>query len=116
MAESQVSKTLGKRLGANIAARRKARGWTQAALAERLEVDAETVSRFERGAVLPSLLTLERLSACLRVRVGELLTESSSQPDDQASILSAWLVGLEERDRNFVLELVKRACEHLRKE
>ncbi|MFT4179271.1 MAG: helix-turn-helix transcriptional regulator [Thermomonas sp.] len=102
-------------MGANIAERRKLRGWTQAALAERLDVDAETISRFERGATLPSLLTLERISACLRVRVGELLTESSAQPDAQATILSAWLADLDERDRDFVLELVKSACDHLRR-
>ena len=76
MAVSRKSSQLASRLGTSIAERRRALGWTQAALAERIGVDAETISRFERGATLPSLLTLERLSDCLRVRVGELLTES----------------------------------------
>lgn len=40
---------LGRRLGQQIAARRKAMDLTQDQLAERLEVDAETISRFERG-------------------------------------------------------------------
>ena len=79
-------------------------------------MDTETISRFERGATLPSLLTLEKLSQCLRVGVGELLAESSGQPDDQAAQLSAWLAGLDEADRQFVMEMMRRACEHLRGE
>ena len=116
MAESRKPAQLASRLGASLTERRKALGWTQAALAERIGVDTETISRFERGATLPSLLTLEKLSDCLRVRVGELLTESSTQPDDQATILSAWLADLGEQDRDFVLDLVRRACDHLRRE
>ena len=115
-AGTRKSARLALRLGASIAERRKACGWTQAALAERVGVDTETISRFERGATLPSLLTLEKLGDCLRVRVGELLTESSTQLNDQTPVLSAWLADLDERDRDFVLDLVKRTCDHLRRE
>lgn len=106
--------SLSQRLGGNIATLRKARSWTQSTLAERVGVDTETVSRFERGATLPSLLTLEKISKSLRVGIGELLTESSAQPDDLASTISTLLSGLEEIDRNFVLEMIKQSCNHLR--
>jgi len=108
-------KSLANRLGAKIAALRKARNWTQSELAERVGVDTETISRFERGATLPSLKTVERISHCLRVGLGELLTETSVQPDDQASTLSAWLAELNEVDRAFVVDMVKRACDHFRR-
>jgi hypothetical protein len=39
----------------------------------------------------------------------------ASQPDDQVAQLSAWLAGLSEDDRQFVMELVKRTYEHLRR-
>jgi transcriptional regulator with XRE-family HTH domain len=104
--------SIARRLGVNIGVLRKARSWTQFDLAERVGVDTETISRFERGATLPSLLTLEKISQSLRVGVGELLAESSTQPDDQASMLSAWLIDLDEADRNFVLDLIKTACDH----
>lgn len=107
--------SIARRLGGRVAALRKSRRWTQAALAERVGVDTETISRFERGATLPSLLTLEKLSHCLRVGVGEILAESSSQPDDQAAQVSAWLAELDEPDRQFVMEMMRRACEHLRR-
>jgi transcriptional regulator with XRE-family HTH domain len=102
------------RLGANISVLRRAKGWTQSDLAERVGVDTETISRFERGVTLPSLLTLEKISQSLRAGVGDLLAESSAQPDDLASLLSAWLADLDEADRNFVLDLTKCACNHLR--
>jgi transcriptional regulator with XRE-family HTH domain len=105
---------LALRLGTSLAAHRKSRNWTQAELAERVGVDTETISRFERGAALPSLLTLERLAHSVRASLTELLTESSVHADDQALTLSAWLSDLPESDRLVVLDLTKRLCQHLR--
>jgi transcriptional regulator with XRE-family HTH domain len=106
--------SMAERLGSRIAALRKAQGWTQSELAERAGVETETISRFERGATLPSLPTLETLSGCLRVGISELLAEASAQPDDQAARISGWLGELSAPDRAFALDLLKRTCEHLR--
>lgn len=105
----------GRGLGKQIAERRKAIEWTQEQLAERLGVDAETVSRFERGVTAPSLLTLERLARALKTSAAELLSESSNEPTAQAVRISAWIDDLAERDRVFVVDQVKRLCEHLRR-
>ncbi|MDR0576997.1 MAG: helix-turn-helix domain-containing protein [Candidatus Accumulibacter sp.] len=107
---------LKRRLGARIAARRKALGWTQSDLAEHVGVDTETISRFERGAALPSLVTLEKLSDELRSGLGELLAETSRHPDDQAAMLSAWLAKLKEADRGFVMAQIKQTCDYLSKQ
>lgn len=115
MAGSKRSESsMAHRLSVNISVLRKARGWTQSDLAERVGVDTETISRFERGATLPSLLTLEKISQSLRVGIGDLLAENMAQPDDQATLLSAWLADLDETDKNFVLDLVKSTCNYLR--
>lgn len=42
-------KPLAQRLGTQIATLRKTKEWTQADLAERIGVEPETISRFERG-------------------------------------------------------------------
>ena len=81
---------------------------------ERIGVEPETISRFERGATTPSLQTLEKNSPCLRVRIGELLAETSAQPDDQATKIAAWLAELDEPHRSFVVDIGKRTCDHLR--
>lgn len=106
--------SLANRLGARLAARRKVCGQTQSGLAEQVGVDTETISRFERGVALPSLLTLEKISRSLHVGVGDLLAESTAQADDQAALFSAWVADLGEADRHFVLDLIKNTCNHLR--
>ena len=75
---------MGKRLGRAIAERRKALGFSQDDLAGMIEVDAETISRFERGAVLPSLQRLWRVAEALETGMGDLLSEASDLPSDQA--------------------------------
>jgi transcriptional regulator with XRE-family HTH domain len=115
MVESrQAAQWLAKRLGGNIAARRKARRWSQEELAERLGVASETVSRFERGATLPSLLTLQRLGSKLRTPIADLLAEALAAPDDQAATISTWISELPPRDREFLLDLVKTTRDFLR--
>ena len=46
-------KPLAQRLGTQISTLRKTKEWTQADLAERIGVEPETISRFERGATTP---------------------------------------------------------------
>lgn len=106
-------RSLALRLGKGIAEKRKQIGWTQASVAEKVGVDTETISRFERGASLPSLITLEKLALVLNSTTADLFAGSSSQPNDQAEIISAWLLSLSEKDRLFVTELVKQTCRHL---
>ena len=61
-----------KELGKRIKLTRKGQDLTQEMLAERVGVDAETISRIERGAHLPSLPTLDRLAVALRCSAGDL--------------------------------------------
>lgn len=116
MGESaEARRRLGKKLGQRITERRKALAWTQDQLAERLDVDTETISRFERGATVPSLVTLDRLAAILKVSIADLLSDASATPTDQAIRISAWLESLSAEDSDYVLEQIKGLCEHLRK-
>ncbi len=111
----RAGERLARRLGANIAARRKARKWSQEELAERLGVASETISRFERGATLPSLMTLQRVGQILKAPIAELLAESSSAPGDQAMVIATWVTELSDDDREYVLDLVKACCDYLRR-
>jgi len=110
----EMRQQLGKRLGQRIAERRKLLGWTQDQLAERLGVDAETVSRFERGVTVPALVTLDRLAGVLKTSVADLLSEASACPTDQAIRISAWLESLPPEDGEFVIGQVKALCDHTR--
>lgn len=113
MAKRKQDKALAVRLGRNIADSRKRTGLTQAKLAERLGVDTETVSRFERGVTLPSLPTLERIASQLNTSIGELVSATSIQPAELAATITAWLKQLSDKDRIFVIESIKNLCKHL---
>lgn len=110
--KNQGSK-LGVTLGANISERRKKLGWTQAELAERIGVDTETVSRFERGSNLPSLQRLEKLADVLKLPLYRLVAASSPRADDQAFVLNEWISELSSKDREFALNTLKQLCIHL---
>lgn len=104
---------LAAKLSRNIAMRRRALGLTQAQVAERLGVNTETLSRFERGKHLPSLVTLERLSSLLHTTTSELLSEEQPKPTDDAVAISTWLAALSPSDKEFACSLLKQCCDYL---
>ncbi|MBL8432084.1 MAG: helix-turn-helix transcriptional regulator [Dechloromonas sp.] len=106
---------LPKRLGKNLARTRKTRGWTQATLAERLGMEPESISRFERGATLPSLATLEQIAAFLDTSIADLLAEYPDTAYAEAQRISALMADLEPDARASVLSIVKTVCATLRR-
>ena len=114
MVEKQKeSERLAKRLGKNIAERRKQLEWTQEQMAERVGVDAETISRFERGVNLPSLLTLENLSAALRLSVGELMSKQRPEAAKEAAVFDVLIANLSPDERKFVMTVARSCCDYL---
>lgn len=55
-------------------------GLTQEDVAERLDLHQEVYGRIERGSLLPSILTLRRLSLVLHVPADQLLGIDSAHP------------------------------------
>lgn len=104
---------LSLRLARNIAHRRRTLALTQAQLAERLGVDTETLSRFERGKHMPSLLMLERLAKILMTTIAALLEEETQQVDGDALMMAAWLAELSPADRDFARNVLKQCCDYL---
>ncbi|MCA2378363.1 helix-turn-helix domain-containing protein [Agrobacterium sp. 22-211-1] len=68
---------LQKIFGANVRNHRKARGLTQEALAERVEVSMETIGKIERGSTAPTFATAERLASALDIQVTVLFGHQS---------------------------------------
>lgn len=101
---------LAKRLGQNISQRRKALGWTQASLAERLDIEPESVSRCERGATLPSLMLLAQYAEALETTIADLLSECPEGAYSEAQRISAMLSEVTPEARTFVLETVEKLC------
>lgn len=104
---------LAERLGTRIAELRADAGMAQADLAEKLGIGDEHVSRFERGAVLPTLPRLFDIAEAFERGVDELLVGASPRIDDQAIAMANRIAKLSLADRAFVSDTVDRLASHL---
>ena len=64
--------SLARRVGANIAAYRKLKGWTQAQLGEILGIGTDSLCRIERGTMAPRFQRLEDIAEALDCTVSDL--------------------------------------------
>ncbi|MHB0764629.1 helix-turn-helix domain-containing protein [Stutzerimonas sp. NM35] len=100
-------------VGRIIARHRTALGITQDQLSLALDVDPITVSRFERGVTLPSLLTIQRLCEVFGVSLSQFFTEDAEPPtaaSDDSTALLVMLGSLHEEERAFAIDTLKRFC------
>ena len=67
-------------VGAAIAARRKAKGLTQAQIAEAIGVEKETVSRMENGVISLTLQRLQQMSEVLDCSLSDLVRTNARTP------------------------------------
>lgn len=95
---------LGKALGRAMAERRKVKNLTQNDLAGLIEVDAETISRFERGTVAPSIERLFAIAEALDTGVSELLSAASHLPGDRMQQLAMVMETLDEQNQKLLVD------------
>lgn len=112
---SDVQSALAHSLGVRLAARRKVLHLTQVDLAEKVGVDVETISRFERGKHLPSLITLKTLAVHLGCSVASLLGEDEMSAMEGLSQLAPAFALLSQEDRNYAMLALHGLCVHLTK-
>jgi transcriptional regulator with XRE-family HTH domain len=67
------------RLALNIKRLRKARGWSQEALADAVPIDRTYISGIERKVRNPTIDVIERIARALGVSAGSLLDETSEE-------------------------------------
>jgi len=102
-----MSKDIAVRLGRNIAEVRKAAGKTQAEVAEKVGIDTVSLSRIERGTVMPGIATLDRIADVLGEPLGKLFDGASSGTAALADDIATLLDSLSEADRIFLLEQIQ---------
>ena len=107
-------KQLAGAVGRAISKHRVRSGLTQEAVAERLGVGNEAVSRIERGIVMPNITRLLELADIFGCEAAELLSEVSPLVEDQTSRVNHLLASLDQSDRQLVIELVERLATRLK--
>jgi transcriptional regulator with XRE-family HTH domain len=97
-------------VGARLRTARRAAGLTQKQLADRLEVESITVSRWERGVTSPSLPRLRRIAEITETTVSDLV-----RSPDAASAHAVELAALREElaETRELVDRVARALEKL---
>lgn len=90
-----------------VRATRKARGWTQAELAHRLDIESATLSRYEVGARALPLPLLARCAEALGVPAATLLPGAPAEPAaKKADLVDAW-DALDESRRHLLVRLAQ---------
>jgi transcriptional regulator with XRE-family HTH domain len=98
---------LALRLGRNIAAFRHRAALNQERLAELIEVEISTVSRYETGTTLPSLVTLEALAEVMHCTVSELLAEKPPAKSPEGICIEAMIEPLRREERKMVMTMIE---------
>lgn len=88
-------------IGKFIAQCRKARGFTQAALAERLGITDRAVSKWETGKSLPDASTMLPLCELLDINVNELLSGKRLDMEQYRNMAEAHLLEMRAQEEHF---------------
>ncbi|MYM26375.1 helix-turn-helix domain-containing protein [Duganella sp. FT135W] len=71
--------TLVQGFGLGVRQLREAQGWSQERLAEHSNLNRSYIGEIERGVVIASLVTVEKLAAALQLTPSALLTHGEAQ-------------------------------------
>jgi transcriptional regulator with XRE-family HTH domain len=102
-------KRLSQRLGGSIRRLRQARGWSQAELAEKVDVSVDYVSLLERGQRAPALGVLVQIAEIFKVSVDEVLGRDA-EADDWLREATGLLGSVPPRVRSIVLAMLRGAA------
>lgn len=98
-------------VGMAIAVRRKAKGLTQAQVAEIMGVEKETISRMENGVISPTLPRLQQIAEILECSPSDLFRTGPVKAADHAQSIGEMIQDLPQNERmlvvSFVSEVVK---------
>jgi transcriptional regulator with XRE-family HTH domain len=97
---------LARSIGAAIADRRKALDMTQDKLSELIQIEQSSLSRIERGTMIPSLERLAGIAECLQCRLADLFSTAGVSSHDRASRLHAKLSSLTPAQQEIIERLV----------
>ncbi len=89
----RAAHTMARTLGRRLAAARRARGWTQAALAHALGIESSSLSRYERGGREPPVRLVVATARLLGTDVTHLLgmvEPTAPESPSTEELLHAW--------------------------
>lgn len=112
MVENIIMSVIAVAFGKRVLALRQARGWSQAHLAQVLDMGTAQIHRYEHGLSQPTLEVIRRLATTFRVSADELVFDKGAK-GPAAEVLQGELLekfealsGLPESDRQAALTII----------
>lgn len=93
-------------VGLIISVKRKAKGLTQAQVAEMMNIEKETLSRMETGVISPTLSRLAQMAAILECPVSDFFKPYPPTGSDLTETLSQLLHNLSVKEQGIVVNIV----------
>ncbi len=101
------------KVGKALATERKRLGLSQQAVAEKIGIEPESISRIENGAIAPTLARLRQFAQVYGCSMESLVGTASDQSPDIAGRIASKLEELSEADRAFVAEQTMNLIGHI---
>jgi len=102
-------------VGSALLRLRRQAGLSQQQVAERMDIEPESVSRMETGAIAPTLARLRQFSRVYGCSLETIVGQASDQLPDIARRLAKELEELPDVDRVFITEQAIAAARHLKR-
>lgn len=106
--------SLVQQVGKALARQRKLAKLTQAQVAEKLEIEKESVSRMETGHISPTLARLEQLASLYGCPVQAFFWHEAGEAAGQAATLEDMIRSLPPEKRELIVKLVSEIVHVLR--
>lgn len=100
------AQSIAKTLADNIAIYRKAAGWTQLQLSQMLNVDVESISRYEGGVFKPTFERVDELARLFGIPAWALFAKIDERKHVLALELSEQLMLLSDDDSSTLREII----------
>lgn len=98
---------INRQIGQAIAKYRQQKGFTQEQIAEILNIGSETVSRMERGLIMPNVMRIIELADIFDCSAADLLGDNSHRLLDQSNKIALLIARLNIEDRKLVMDFLE---------
>ena len=97
--------------GGRIKRSREATGYTQAMIAERLDLSTAAYARYEQGTADPTLSRLGEIAEIFECGLEQLILDTSTKAEDQTKRIALALEKVSVYDRESIMQVMEQVCQ-----
>ncbi len=109
-----IDMNIYKKIGKRMLTSRKALQLTQENVAEAAEIETSFYGQIERGANIPSILTLSKIASALNIEISDLFPSSLKSQCLLTKIIIRMIKKLSAKDKLLIIDLLQKLSTHLK--